>query len=225
MARPRTKSKNVASPRFPSAVLRTNRREAPIPFASRFGRWLLAPSRGGFSMVCARTSWYAARLASPQPGTSMRFVFPGGPGSLVTKCWRSLQMKVLQVNLGRSVSLAFVAVSILGAAAKAHASQPLAMLDQSAIANKPGIKFAIHKKPWRDVLVWLAEKYDLPLTTSRSLKGTFTFIGPKGRTYSLRRILEMVNEALVAQHECVLIRAKHCLMLVPVSEAPPRAVP
>jgi hypothetical protein len=129
------------------------------------------------------------------------------------------------MNLGWSVSLVVVGVAILVAAANAFAIQPSITLDQRAIANKPGITFEMDKKPWKEVLTWLVEKYDLPLLVASGCpKGTFTFIGPKGSFYSLSRIVEIINEALLAR-ELVIIRCERCLMLVAVSEASSRPAP
>jgi hypothetical protein len=135
-------------------------------------------------------------------------------------------MKALRVNCGWSVSV-FVGVAFLGLEAKASAIQPedcLNMAGQRAIANKPGISFEMDKKPWSEVFVWLVEKLDLPLAAGCSLKGTFTFIGPKGRSYTLPRIVDILNEALLAKG-LVIIRGERCLLIVPVSEARSRAGP
>ena len=120
----------------------------------------------------------------------------------------------------------FVGLMLLSAASNSFASQPLTMLDQRAIANKPvqRYEFEMTKKPWRDVFVWLVEKYDLPMSAGFSPKGTFTFIGPKGKTYTLSQILDIVNKALLAQ-EGVIIRGKRSLMFLPISEVESGAAP
>jgi type II secretory pathway component GspD/PulD (secretin) len=56
------------------------------------------------------------------------------------------------------------------------------------------IKFENAK--WSDVLVWFADQTDTPFVGSARLTGTFTFIGPKDRSYTINEIVDILNEAL-----------------------------
>jgi type II secretion system protein D len=76
-------------------------------------------------------------------------------------------------------------------------------------------------KPWSSVFEWLADKSGLPFISNiQPPTGTFTFISPAGKKYSLPEVIDIVNEGL-QQHKFILIRRETTLTLLPADEKVP----
>jgi dipeptidyl aminopeptidase/acylaminoacyl peptidase len=61
--------------------------------------------------------------------------------------------------------------------------------------------------PWKDALDWLRDISGKPFILNENKPtGSFTFKGPKGHKYSVRDIIDMFNEALLAQKMYIIDR-------------------
>jgi type II secretory pathway component GspD/PulD (secretin) len=99
--------------------------------------------------------------------------------------------------------------------------------DQSDIAaqlgkgiNKPEPKtfaFDMADKPWKHVFEWYADQTGLPFVGSNVPTGTFTFIGPRNKKYTLEEITDILNEALLAQ-KFILVRRAASFTVLPADE-------
>jgi type II secretory pathway component GspD/PulD (secretin) len=133
-------------------------------------------------------------------------------------------MNALRTGLPWKEQLFIVGVVLLGVTASACAVEPgkgSTRVELPKSVDKPRIKFEMDKKSWKEVLAWLADKYDLPLTTHDYPKGTFTFIAPKGKSYTLPEIVDILNEALLtedATNKYVIVRREWSLGLVPLDQ-------
>lgn len=78
-------------------------------------------------------------------------------------------------------------------------------------------KFEIREKPWKDVLEWYADTSGLPFIGSSWPAGTFTFVAPRGRKYTLGEITDLINEALQAQKH-ILVRREASFTVLPAAE-------
>ncbi len=98
--------------------------------------------------------------------------------------------------------------------------------DQSEIAAligkgiKPEPKtfaFDMADKPWKHVFEWYADQTGLPFVGTNVPTGTFTFIGPRNKKYTLEEITDILNEALLAQ-KFILVRRAASFTVLPADE-------
>jgi RNA polymerase sigma factor (sigma-70 family) len=63
-------------------------------------------------------------------------------------------------------------------------------------------------KPWKDVTEWFADVSGLRYTGKETPPGTFTFSGPKDKQYTIPEIVDVINDALLADKKApyLLIR-------------------
>jgi type II secretory pathway component GspD/PulD (secretin) len=133
-------------------------------------------------------------------------------------------MNALRTGMRWTGQRFIVGVVLLGVTASAWAVEPdkgTTKAESLKAGDKPRIKFEMDKKSWKEVLEWLADQYDLPLTTHFYPKGSFTFITPKGKSYTLPEIIDILNEALLTQdstNKYVIVRRERSLSLVPLDE-------
>src|SRR5437867_2021244 len=87
-------------------------------------------------------------------------------------------------------------------------------------ADKPAEKrvaFTMDGKPWGEVLTWLTELTGLPISGPHKPTGTIVFTPPKGKTYTIPEIIDILNEGLLLQ-KYVLIRRMQSFTLLPADE-------
>ncbi len=83
------------------------------------------------------------------------------------------------------------------------------------------VAFAFDSKPWAGVFEWMTNQTDLPIITTYKPSGTFTFQGPPGKLYTIPEVIDIINEALLANSETqkfYLIRRERSFTLVPADE-------
>jgi hypothetical protein len=88
---------------------------------------------------------------------------------------------------------------------------------QKPLPNVLRVAFRMEKKKWTAVFAWLTEQTGLPIITS-SLSGSFTFIGPKGRKYTIPEAVAIINRDLRATHGLILIQTDRSFQLVRVDD-------
>src|SRR5262245_39906773 len=83
---------------------------------------------------------------------------------------------------------------------------------QSSYSDKK-YTLEFREKQWKYVFEWLTDKTSLPLVTNlQPPTGTFTFIAPQGRKYTMGEIIDIINEGLL-QHKYVLLRRPQAFTL------------
>jgi type II secretory pathway component GspD/PulD (secretin) len=108
----------------------------------------------------------------------------------------------------RGQTSAFVVQVVVKAAEKGPAKLP---------ARKAAFEF--ENKPWSAVFAWLSDETGLPVVTSFKPTGSFTFIPPNGRKYTISEIIDILNESLLVQ-KYLLIRRQGSFALLPADEKP-----
>ena len=84
-------------------------------------------------------------------------------------------------------------------------------------ADEPNLVFEMRDKPWAAVFEWLNEHSGLPVIYSNKPQGTFNFVPPKDKKYSIPEIIDALNEGLLV-HNFLLIRRDQSFLLVPATE-------
>src|SRR5262245_21495465 len=68
---------------------------------------------------------------------------------------------------------------------------------QKAAAEKT-YTFEMSNKPWQEVFEWLTEKTGRPFIAATTPKGSFHYMPPKDKKYTISEIIDIVNEGLAA---------------------------
>src|SRR5262249_3392350 len=87
-------------------------------------------------------------------------------------------------------------------------------------AAKPAEKtfaFAMDGKPWNSVIEWLTDQPGLQFNSEYMPTGSFNYIGPKGKTYTLNQIIDILNEGLASQ-KFMIIRREQSFTLLPADK-------
>ncbi|HKI30692.1 MAG TPA: sigma-70 family RNA polymerase sigma factor [Gemmataceae bacterium] len=77
--------------------------------------------------------------------------------------------------------------------------------------------FSINNRPWKEVFEWFGEQTGLVYNGPLVPTGTFTFVSPRGKQYTIPEIVDIINEALMAQ-KYILIVHTNTFTVVPVDE-------
>jgi type II secretory pathway component GspD/PulD (secretin) len=85
-------------------------------------------------------------------------------------------------------------------------------------AAAKAVTMEIRNKPWKQVLEWLADWTQSPVVSPHMPVGTFTFLNPRGRGYTLAEVVDILNESLANQHY-VLVRRDRGFTLIRTDKA------
>jgi hypothetical protein len=92
--------------------------------------------------------------------------------------------------------------------------------------NTTRIAFEMDGKPWDAVLEWFADQTGMSYKANSPPEGTFIFVGPKSRQFTLTEIYDIINDRLQAQENLTLLRGETTLTLVSaVEELPGHLIP
>jgi type II secretory pathway component GspD/PulD (secretin) len=82
------------------------------------------------------------------------------------------------------------------------------------------IVFSMSGKPWKDVFQWLTDQTNMPVVSTLIPTGTFSFIGPVGKSYSIPDVIDILNEGLLSNknQRTMLVRREKSFLLVPADE-------
>jgi type II secretory pathway component GspD/PulD (secretin) len=83
------------------------------------------------------------------------------------------------------------------------------------------VAFNMSEKPWGSVLSWLADQTGKSIITQIKPTGSFTFISPKGKLYTIPEVIDIINEALLsgsATQKYYLINGERTFTMVPADE-------
>jgi RNA polymerase sigma factor (sigma-70 family) len=75
----------------------------------------------------------------------------------------------------------------------------------------------VRDKPWKQVIEWYVEITGLTFVGGQIPEGTFTFVAPAGKRYTVGEITDILNELLLQQKYLLMRRAKS-VTLVPADE-------
>jgi type II secretory pathway component GspD/PulD (secretin) len=80
------------------------------------------------------------------------------------------------------------------------------------------VGFAMRDMPWNKVMAWLADETGFPVVVSSNYPtGTFNFIPPKGRLYTIPEVIDVINGGLLSK-KYILIRRPQAFTLVAADE-------
>src|SRR5262249_17507307 len=77
--------------------------------------------------------------------------------------------------------------------------------------------FEMRAKPWSSVFEWLTEKTGREFISTNAPSGTFNFIAPKGKKYTIPQIIDIINDGLLKE-KWVLLNRGTSFTLVPADE-------
>jgi RNA polymerase sigma factor (sigma-70 family) len=109
---------------------------------------------------------------------------------------------------------------VVGAAAEgqpakaAEPAQPPAKADKAAPKT---YEVTFRDLPWAKVFEWYAEVSGLPFVGTSKPVGTFTFVPPGKRQYTLDEITDLLNEALL-ERKYILVRRAAAFTVLPADE-------
>jgi type II secretion system protein D len=81
--------------------------------------------------------------------------------------------------------------------------------------------FVMEKKKWSEVFEFLTDKTGLPFIGVNVPQGTFNFIPPKGKEYSLGEIVDIINDALLTNPEnqkWLFVRRERSFTVIPADQ-------
>ena len=136
---------------------------------------------------------------------------PAGAG------WRRFGLTMLFLVLGIGV-----VVARADDPAKPDKDKPADKADKPV--EKPVLKkysFVMEKKPWNQVAEWFSTTSGLTFSGTIIPTGSFNFIPPEGKKYTLPEIIDSINESLLANkptEQYLLVRRKLSWQFVPADE-------
>jgi hypothetical protein len=93
--------------------------------------------------------------------------------------------------------------------------------DKKEEVKQKTVKFSFDGKAWRAVFEWLAETTGKPIVTNFYPTGTFTFIGPANKEYTIPQVIDILNEALLSNSQTnkyYLINRERSFTIIPADE-------
>ena len=110
--------------------------------------------------------------------------------------------------------IALVGGLLLGSLSQAFAQ---AGGDKPAKTAPESFVFEMRAKPWMGVFEFLTDKTGRPFISTDAPPGTFNFIGPQGRKYTIPQIIDIINDGLLKE-KWVLLNRGTSFTLVPADE-------
>src|SRR5262249_30227598 len=94
-------------------------------------------------------------------------------------------------------------------------------------AEEKRYTLAMDRKPWKEVIEWFADVSGLSYVGKETPPGTFTFTAPKDKQYTVPEIVDILNEALMADQKTpyILMRRPRTFTLSPADQRAPAPVP
>jgi type II secretory pathway component GspD/PulD (secretin) len=155
----------------------------------------------------------------------MRAVATDG-GRRLVRGWTVLRR--VSLGVGLAILAGWVAVSL---AAPPSSALPIRVAqakkddkkEEKKEEKKPEklISFSMSEKPWGSVFTWLTEQTGKPLITNYKPTGSFTFISPPKKKYTIPEIIDIINDGLIANsatQKYYLINRERSFTIVPADE-------
>jgi hypothetical protein len=123
----------------------------------------------------------------------------------------------------RTRGLSFlVTVVVLGAAAMPTSAAPAPRpLPPKAEVPSKTVKVEFVNTPWRKVFRWLIEETGKPVIFTNAPTGSFTYVGPPNKRYTIAEVVDILNEGLLNVNRAQpyeLIQRQRSFTLVPADE-------
>jgi type II secretion system protein D len=126
-------------------------------------------------------------------------------------------MRILNAGVWRKpIILAALAV-LVGAGAYLAAADP----EKKDASTEKRIAFAMDGKPWDAVFKWLTNETGKEVVYNFKPTGTFSFIGPDKKTYTLPQVIDIINGGLLSASQTqkyYLVNGEQTFTLVPADE-------
>ncbi|PWU17406.1 MAG: hypothetical protein C5B49_08950 [Bdellovibrio sp.] len=145
-------------------------------------------------------------------------------GAIQTMFVTKIRIASVALMLGFLVMGGTVLTNRMAAAPGDHL---LIEIEQAALERKPDheqekenrLAFEMRDQPWARVLERLTDLTGLPIVSENARPpGTFTFVGPKDKLYTITEVFEIVNKGL-DRHNLMVIRQEHSLTIVSKHDA------
>src|SRR5262249_7205924 len=162
-------------------------------------------------------------------GTPMRRVAADGGPPSANGYGGPIRRLMLTPPLGGLVSLA--AIDVHAQNGDLNFTRPAAPPPAHTPTEKEGEKddkkqprlfaFAMDGKPWKEVFKWLMDNTKKPVIAQAIPTGTLTLLNPTERKYNLGEVIDIINEALLANsatQKYYLIQRERNFILVPADE-------
>ncbi len=130
--------------------------------------------------------------------------------SAMIGCAREFPRLVLSAGLAAAL---LVTVS-------AHAQNKSAEGKTDKKAYQRTVKMEMGSKPWGRTLEWFVDAFGIELKGPNQPTGTFNFIGPAGKEYTLAQVIDHLNDAMMAQrYPLIMIREQDRVTIVAADQA------
>ena len=93
--------------------------------------------------------------------------------------------------------------------------------DKKDAASEKHVAFAMDGKPWDAVFKWLTDETGKVVFTTNKPTGTFSFVGPEKKTYTIPEVIDIINGGLLSNSQTqkyVLINGDNGFFVVPADE-------
>ncbi len=117
---------------------------------------------------------------------------------------RSLSSRLARWAIFTVATLAVVLLFVGKAPAASPEEVEAACRKDPRLANLGRVELRMKGKVWRDVFSWLEDLTGYAVARTFLPTGTFTFLGPKGATYTIPEVVGIMNRALVRQNGLIL---------------------
>jgi general secretion pathway protein D len=98
--------------------------------------------------------------------------------------------------------------------------------DKKPPAEEKAFVFEMRAKPWNTVFEWLSDKTGRPfISQTLTIPGTFNFIGPKDKKYTVPQIIDVINDALLVHKWVMLNRGTSFTIVAADEKIDPALVP
>jgi hypothetical protein len=73
--------------------------------------------------------------------------------------------------------------------------------EQKGAPKEKTVKLPMDSEPWKAVFDWLAETTGKPVNRDFYPAGTFTFIGPASKEYTIQEVIDIINDTMLGEYQ------------------------
>ncbi|NBO93014.1 MAG: hypothetical protein EBV06_11995, partial [Planctomycetia bacterium] len=148
---------------------------------------------------------------------------PNGPLTLVLA---TALTAVALAQPGRTqVPTSYVAPPVKPAVVAPPVAEPK---PEPKIESRPAGKklaFSMDSKPWSGMFKWVSDQTGIPVIHTIKPTGTFSFTSPPGAAYELTEVIDIINEALLAQKYYLLNKGRNWIVVAADEKIDPAFLP
>jgi beta-lactamase regulating signal transducer with metallopeptidase domain len=139
---------------------------------------------------------------------------------------REQRLRILEANLELLMKEVKELRGSSGASEKPNVSSAANPFASQALQPEKTYAVEIRNKPWKAVIEWFSDISGLSFASeSLAIPGTFTFVGQKGKLYTLTEIIDILNEGLQQQKHVLLRRPRSFSIISSLERIDPTLVP